>query len=98
MRNADADLLGRDLLDRVRFVEYDEVIREQKTALTFFLLLGIAKKHEEQSVIEHDHIRREQFLARLLIKTARILAASFLGADVRFTANLRPHFRIRFDR
>ena len=86
------------MLDGVRFIENNEVIRKQKTALTFFLLLGIAKEHEEQSVIKHDHVCREQFLACLLIKTARILAASFLGADVRFAANLRPHFRIGLNR
>jgi hypothetical protein len=34
----------------------------------------------------------------LLIETARVLATAFLGADVRFTADLRPDFRIGLDR
>jgi hypothetical protein len=49
-------------------------------------------------VIEHDHVCGEQSFARLLVKTAQILSASFLGADVRFAANLRPNFRIGLDR
>ena len=56
------------------------------------------EQHEEQRVIHHDHVRCEQPFARLLEKTARVLSASFRGADVRFAANLRPDFRIRLDR
>src|SRR5439155_13310797 len=94
LRNAVTDLLGGDLLDRVRFVENDEIIRKKKPALAFLLCVRRAEQYEEQRVIEHDHIRGQQTLACLLIKTSRILAAGFLGADVRFTANLHPNFWI----
>src|SRR6266576_2234452 len=52
----------------------------------------------KQSVIEHDQVGGEQTLPGLLIKTARVLPARFLRADVSFTANLRPHFRVGLDR
>ena len=80
------------------FVENDEVIWKKKTALATLLFGRAAKKHEKQSVIEHDQVGRKQSLPRLLIKTARILSAGFLGADVRFAANLRPNFWIGLDR
>ncbi len=37
LRNADTDLPRRDLLDGVRFIENNEIIREQESALPFFL-------------------------------------------------------------
>ena len=78
----------------MRFIENDEVIREKKPALAFLLCIWRAEQDEQQSMIEHDQIRSQQTFARLLIKTARILAAGFLGAEVRFAANLRPNFWI----
>ena len=94
LRNADPDLPRGDLFHGVRFVENDEIIREQKSALAFLLFLGTAEQHEEQCVIDDDHIRGEKSFAGLLIKTTRALPAGFAGADVRLTANLCPNFRI----
>ncbi len=97
LRNPDADLSRGDLLDRVRFIQNEEIIREKETALPFFLRLGASQKHKEQGVIDHQDVGRQQTFARLLIKTARILAARFLCADVRFAADLRPYFRVGLD-
>src|SRR4029077_14624028 len=72
-------------------------VRKNETALAFFLHHSACQKNKEQRVIEHDYVRGPRTLARLLIKTARILAAGFLGANVRLTANLRPNFWIRLD-
>ena len=69
MRNADPDLARSDLLDRVRFVENDEVVREEETALAFRLFLGRAEQHEKQGVIDHDHVRGEEAFAGLLEET-----------------------------
>ena len=49
-------------------------------------------------MIEHDHVRRQQAFARLLIETSRILSASLLRTNVCFAANLCPNFWTRFDR
>ena len=98
LRDAEADLARGGLLDRVGLIENDEIIREKVTTLALLLFLRRAEKHEEQSVIDDDHIRREQAFARLLEKTIRTLAAGLAGADVRLTANLGPDFRIRFHR
>src|SRR5262249_6472356 len=94
LRHADTDLLRGYLLDRVRFIENDEVVWEQEPAFPFFLYVGRSKQNEQQRVIEHDHVRREQTFACLLIETARILSAGLLSADVRFAAHLRPNLWI----
>ena len=75
LRNADPDLPGGHLLDRVRFVEDDEVVREKIAALAFLLLLRRAEQHEEQGVIDDDHVRGEQPLSRLLEEAIARLAA-----------------------
>ena len=67
------------------------------TTFALFLFLGIAEQHEEQGVVHHDHVRGEKAFARLLVKTARVLATGFLRAEVRFAANLGPDFRIGLD-
>ena len=81
----------------MRFVQNEEIIREKETAFSFFLRLRASQKHEQQRVIDHQHIGREQTFARLLIKTARVLPARFLCADMRFAADLRPYFRVGLD-
>ena len=48
-------------------------------------------------MIDHQNVGGQQTFPRLLIKTARILAARFLCADVRFAADLRPYFRVGLD-
>ena len=78
----------------MRLIENDEVIRKKKPALAFLLCIGRTEQDEQQRVIEHDHVGSQQTFARLLIKTARILAAGSLSADVRFAANLCPNFWI----
>ena len=98
MRNADPDLPRGDLFDGVRLIENDEIVREKKSAFAFLLFLGTAEEHEEQGVIDDDHVRGQKSFARLLKETARSLAARFARADVRFAANLCPNFRIRLDR
>ncbi len=87
-----------NLLDRVRFVEDDEVVREKISFLALLLFLRAAEEHEKEGVIDHDHVGREQPFARLLKETIRTLAAGFTRADMGLAANLRPDFRIRFDR
>src|SRR5262249_40365780 len=94
----DPNLLGRDLFDRVGFVENNKIVWKQKTALAAFLFVWRTEQDEEQRVIEHDHVRGEQSFAGLVIKTARILSAGFLRTDVCFAANLRPNFRVGLDR
>src|SRR5205823_12748742 len=91
------DLFRSDLFDGVRFVENNEVVWKKKTTLPPFLFLRATKQHKEQRVIENNHVRGQQSFPRLLIEAARILSAGFLSAEVSFTANLRPNFRIRLD-
>ena len=81
----------------MRFVENDEVVRKQVTGLALELFFRAAQEHEEQGVIDHDHVRRQQSFPRLLEKTLRRLPAGFAGANVGLTANLRPDFRVRLD-
>ena len=94
MRDANADLSRRHLLDRVRLVENNEIVWKQKTALALCLLFRVAQQYEEQRVIHHDQVRGEKALASLLVKTVRVLTTGFLGAEVRFAADLVPDFRI----
>ena len=68
LRNTNPDLARGDLFERVRFIENDEVIRKEISALAFLLFFGTAEQHEKQRVIDHDHIRGEQSFARLLKK------------------------------
>src|SRR4029077_6624785 len=98
LRYADTDLLRGYLLDCVRFIKNDKVIREQKAAFPFFLYIGRSKQDEQQRVIKHDHVRRQQPFPRVLIETARILATGFLSAYMRFAAHLDPNFWIGLDR
>ena len=56
-----------DLLHRVRLVKNDKIILEQYPALQ--LLLQPAQVHEEQSVIEHQHVGRQNPAAGLLKET-----------------------------
>src|SRR6266550_3364500 len=97
LRYAETDLLRRYLLERVRLIENNEIIRKQKPALPFFLHVGRSKQNEQKRVIEHDHVRRQQTFTCLLIETTRVLATGLLGADMRFAAHLRPNFWIGFD-
>ena len=78
-------------------IENDEIIWKEIATLPFLLFDRRAQEHEEQSVINDNHIRREEAFARLLEETIRGLAARLGGADVRLTANLRPDFRIGLD-
>ena len=97
LRDADADLLRCYLLDRVRFIENDKIIREQETALPFFLHIRGSEQNEQQRVIEHDDVCRKQPFTRLLVETPWVLAAGLLSADVRFAAHLDPNFWIGLD-
>src|SRR5581483_8585113 len=56
LRNADADLLRRDLFDGVRFVEDDEIVGEKKTTLTALLFVRRTEQHEKQGVIEDNDV------------------------------------------
>jgi len=49
-------------------------------------------------MIHHQEVRGKKAFAGLLIKTEYILAACFLGADMRLAANLRPNFWIGLNR
>ena len=79
------------------FIENDEVVWKKIAAFPFFLLIWPSQKHEEQRVVDNDHVRCQQPFTRLLIKAVR-LPATFRRADVRFAANLCPNFRVRFNR
>ena len=94
----DAEKRGLKMLDRVGLIENDEVVWKKVAAFAFALLVWRSQKHEEQRVIDHDHVRGEKPLACLLIKAARTLPAGFSRADVRFAADLDPNFRIGLDR
>ena len=98
MRNGDADLARSHAFYGVGFVEDDEVVREEITALAFLLLFRRAEEHEEEGVIDHDDVGGEEPLARLLEETAVGLSARLGGAEVRFAAYLRPDFRIGLER
>ena len=59
------DDLGEALENRtVRFIKNDEVVRKKKTAFASLLFGRRAEQHKEQGVIEHNHVGREQSLAR----------------------------------
>ncbi len=81
----------------MRFVQNEEIIWKDETALAFFLDLSACQKNKEQRVIEHDYVRGHRTLPRLLIKAAQILAACFLCADVGLAADLCPDFWIWLD-
>ena len=98
MRNDLSDLARSRLLHRVRFIQNQEILGKQKSTLAFHLFLDSAQQHEEQGVI-NDHDRRVlEFSTGSLIKTAIALPTNFPGADVSFTANLRPNLRVRLKR
>ena len=82
----------------MRFIQNQEIIRENETTLAFFLRLRTYQQNKQQRVINHQNIRAQQPFARLLIKTARILTACFLCANMRFATDLYPHFGIGLDR
>ena len=98
LRNADPDLPRGHLLESVRFVEDQEVVREKIAFVAFLLLFQSTEEHEEQRVIDDHHVGREEPPARLLKETTRILSAGLGGADVRFAANLCPDLWIGFNR
>ena len=96
LRDADANLARGDLFHRVGFVENDEVVWKKITAFPLCLLVRTSQKHEEQCVIDDNHVRREKPFPCLLVKAIR-LSATFRRADMRLAANLGPNFWIRLD-
>ena len=91
------DVPGSHLLDGVSLVQDQKIVREKKTALSFFLFFRAAQQNEEQRVIDHQHVRGQQPFPRLLIKASGTLAAGLGRADVAFAANLAPDFWVGFD-
>src|SRR5204863_338046 len=98
LRDADADLPRGRLLKGVGLVEDDEIIWKEVSTLPFLLFNRRPKEHEEQSVINDNYIRGEEAFARLLEKTIRVLTARLGRADMRFTTDLGPDFRIGLNR
>ena len=87
------------MLDRVRFIQNQKIVRENESALAFRLFVRLAQQHEQQSVIDHYDIGRLQTFRALADKNnACRWPHVFLRADVRLAANLRPNFRIWLDR
>ena len=76
-----------DLLDGVRLVEDHEVIGEE---IAYPLLLGIAEKGEEESVVEDKHLRRLGATACRLVEAPGIPAAGLRSAEVLLAADLHP--------
>src|SRR5207248_6319054 len=95
LRNDRADLAGSGLLDRMCLVQNQKIVGKEKPAFTFHLLLYASQEHEKQRVIDDDDLRVLEFSPGTLIKTAIALSTNFPGANVSFTANLRPNLRVR---
>src|SRR6267142_4545006 len=72
------------------FVENDEVVWKKITAFPLCLLVRTSQKHEEQCVIDDNHVRREKPFPRLLVKAIR-LSATFRRTNMLLAANLHPN-------
>src|SRR5207245_11175258 len=97
LRDTNADLSRGHLRDRVGFIENNEIVWKQKTALALCLLFRVAQQYEAQRVIHYNQVRGEKAFARLLVKTSGVLTTGFLRAEVRFAANLGRDFWIGLD-
>ena len=100
--NAQADVFGGDVLHLVRLVEDHEVIAEQDAALR--LLLDAPEQGEEQGVVEHQHVRRQDAVAGALEETDAVLLGELGGVatepgrtEPALGADLRPHLRVGFN-
>ena len=87
------------MLHVVRLVEDHKVIAEQDAALDF--LLQAAKKGEEQRVVHHQHVRREDAVARALEEADGVILAEvgrvttqLRRAQPALRTHLRPHLRV----
>ena len=97
MRNANSELARRRLLDGVGFVQDQKIIGENVTAVVLCEFFGAAEQNEQQGVVHDQDVGGEQLPAGPLIKAVASLAARFFCAYMRFAANLRPNFWIRFE-
>src|SRR5207237_10148367 len=70
LRNHRPDLAGSGLLNRMRLVQNQEIVGEEKSALPFDLLLHPAQEHEKQRVINNYDRRALEFSTRELIEGA----------------------------
>src|SRR3974390_943568 len=95
-------MLRSDLLHLVGFVENDKVIAEQDSALDLFV--QAAEQGEEQGVVEHQNVGRENAAAgalekakRVLLSKSRLVATYFRRTQTALGAHLRPDLRIRLE-
>src|SRR2546422_6486194 len=95
-------MFGSHVLQCVGFVEDDEIILEQDAA--FQLLVHTAQQSKKQSVVDDDHVRREDAVARALEKTDAVLlaeiglvTADFRRAQSTLRTYLRPDSGVRLD-
>ena len=98
--HAQADVLGGDVLDRVRLVEDEEIVLEEDAAL--LLLVHAAEQREEERVVQHQHVGGKDALARALeeaeavvLREVRLVAANLRRAQAALGADLRPDLRVR---
>ena len=98
LRDNRADLTRSGLLNRVRFVQNQKIVRKEKSAFTFHLLLGASEEHEKERVIDDDDLRVLEFPPGALIKAAIALSTRFLRTNVGLATNLCPNFCVRFKR
>jgi hypothetical protein len=82
----------------VGLIEDHKVVPKQIPAGA--VVLGIRRTIEDEKkegVVCVDHIRGDEALARLLVKTARVAAATLGRANVRLGTDLGPHAAVGFD-
>src|SRR5688572_2423218 len=95
-------MFGRDVFDRVSFVENNEIVFKKDAAARF--VFDAAEVHEEERMVEHQHVSLENFGARALkkagAKTFGVFgtgAAKLRRTKTALGTNLLPDFRVRLD-
>jgi hypothetical protein len=87
-------MAGGDILDRMRLVKNDEVLCEENSLLAILDFALASNEREEESVIEHDKVRRLHPAAQRLIEAARVPGAALLSADMLLASHLLPDLRV----
>ncbi len=93
--NLKSEMACRDVFERVRFVEDDEVVGVDEALFVLqIVVFGTREEIKKERVVDHDNAGLLGLLAGLLIETTRVVAAGARGALVRLAAHLAPDLEI----
>ena len=94
MRKLHPDVAGGDFLERVRFIENNEVVGKKKPTSAVIRIVHRIEQGEKKRMVQDNHLRIGDTTAKRLIETSRSRPTRLGRAKVLLTADLFPNGRI----